>query len=343
MSLFKLDENKTMGFLSEESGSSDGIYRPSLDKAASKAAGYKAIIRFLPNVIDEQGNTGESAVERLMTYVKMTDPKHKSLSGYYDSPKNFDEQCELTNLFFTLKNSKNPILEERAKTLNKVTKYYSYVYIVEDKNQPELQGKIMIFQYGWKIREKINAEFRAENPERAKCNVFDLATGKDFELKIVENAGFPNYDSSIFLQRSPITIKGKKMPVQEVDGLTMISEEVQDKILKFILAKEVNLADFEPKRLTDADKNKISKIVAILSGDETASMFDNGNTGNADISADDLFGEDTGSLTNDDFDTKPTKTASKPTATKTVVEDDPFSDLDDTEVSADDDPFADLD
>lgn len=341
MSLFKLDSEKTMGFLDEESKSSDGIYRPSLDKAVSKRDGYKAIIRFLPNVVDENGNTGESAITRLMTYVKMEDPKHKSLSGYYDSPKNFDEQCELTNTYFTLKNSGNPVLEERAKSLNKVTRFYSYVYIVEDKNQPELEGTIMIYQYGWKIKEKIKSEWRGENPERAKCDVFDLANGKDFELKVVENAGFPNYDQSIFLQRSPISIKGKTMPVEEVNGMKIIAESVQEKILKFILAKEVNIADFEPQRLTDVEKGKISKIVAVLTGDESASMFDS-NEQNADLSADDLFGEDEGSaLTDTDFGDD------EETADEAVNEssndDDPFADMDDVEVAEDEDPFAGLD
>ena len=337
MSLFKLDNEKTMNFLNEESKSSDGIYRPSLDKALNKRDGYKAVVRFLPNVIDEQGNTGDSAIKRLMTYVKMEDPRHKSLAGYYDSPKNFDEQCELTNAYFTLVNSKNPVLEEKAKSLNKVTRFYSYVYIVEDKNQPELEGKILVYQYGWKIKEKINAEWRAENPERSKCNVFDLAVGKDFELKIVENAGFPNYDSSIFLQASPIAIKGKKMPTEEVGGMTIIAESVQEKILKFILAKEVNISDFEPKRLTDAEKSKISKIVAVLTGDESAGMFDT-NEQNADVNADDLFGDEEGSaLTDTDFD-------SEDEIEDTVEEntEDPFADMDEVEVSEEEDPFADL-
>jgi hypothetical protein len=342
MSLFKLDSEKTMGFLSEESKSSDGIYRPSLDKATNKRDGYKAIIRFLPNVIDEQGNTGESAITRLMTYVKMEDPRHKSLSGYYDSPKNFDEQCELTNTFFTLKNSGNPVLEERAKALNKVTRFYSYVYIVEDKNQPELEGTIMIYQYGWKIKEKIKSEWRGENPERAKCDVFDLANGKDFELKVVESAGYPNYDQSIFLQRSPIAIKGKKMPTEEVNGVTMIAESVQEKILKFILAKEVNISDFEPSPLTDVEKGKIAKIVAVLTGDESASMFDSNNEQNADLSADDLFGEDEGSaLTDTDFDEA--EEAEDEAVNESSNDDDPFADMDEVEVSDDEDPFAGLD
>jgi len=339
MSLFKLDSEKTMGFLSDESKSTDGIYRPSLDKALNKRDGYKAVLRFLPNVIDEKGNTGEAALTRLMTYVKMDDPRHKALSGYYDSPKNFDEQCELTNLYFTLKNSGNPVLEERAKSCNKVTRFYSYVYVVEDKNQPDLEGKIMIYQYGWKIKEKIKGEWRAENPERAKCDVFDLANGKDFELKVIENAGFPNYDSSLFLMRSPIAINGKAMPVEDVNGVPTISESVQGKILKFILSKEVNIDDFAPQHLTDVDKGKISKIVAILTGDESASMFES-KEDNEDISADDLFGDDEGSaLTDDDF---AEDTIEDEDAVETETDDDPFADMDSVEVSDDEDPFAGL-
>lgn len=332
MSLFKLNSEKTMTFLDDESKASDGIYRPSLDKAVSKRDGYKSVIRFLPNLLNETGETGESALTRLMTYVKMTDAKHKSLSGYYDSPKNFDLPCELTNTFFALKNSENPVLIDRSKALNKVTRFYSYVYIVEDKNQPELEGKILIYQYGWKIKEKIKAEWRAENPERSKCDVFDLAVGKDFELKVVENAGFPNYDSSIFLRNSPLSVNGKVMPVEDIDGVTTIAESVQEKVLKFFLNKEVNIEDFAPKPLSDIERDKISKITAILSGDESAGMFDDkSSSSNSDLSADDLLGDDDSDLSDelnmDDSDS---------------VED-PFADLADVEVDDDEDPFAGLD
>ena len=34
-------------------------------------------------------------------------------------------------------------------------KYYSYVLVVEDEQQPELVGKIMILQYGKTIKDKI--------------------------------------------------------------------------------------------------------------------------------------------------------------------------------------------
>lgn len=336
MSLFNLNPEKSMDFLSENKGPSDGIYRPTLDKALNKRDGYKAIIRFLPNVIDEQGNTGDSAITRIMTYVKLDDPKNKSLNGFYDSPKNFNEQCYLTDTYFALDGSNNPALKERANCLNKVTRYYSYVLIVEDKNQPELEGKIMVYQYGWKIRGKINSEWNAENPERAKCNVFDLANGKDFELKIVENAGYPNYDSSIFLQRSPLTIKGKNMPTEEVGGVLTIAPSVQEKVLKFYLAKEVNITDFLPKRLTDAEKDKISKIIAVLTGEESAGMFESGQVEeNSDLSADDLFNDtDTSSDLTDDFAEAASTTTSEEltndvfdTADVELDEEDPFADM----------------
>jgi len=291
MSLFKVNSEKTMKFLNNESASSDGLYRPSLDKALNQRDGYKATVRFFPNVIDEQGETGESAIERIMTYVKMKDPKYKSLNGYYDSPKNFGEQCDLTNTYFALDKHDNPVIKENKECLNKVTKFYSYVYIVEDKNQPELEGKILIYQYGWKIKEKIEAEWKGKNPEKAKCDIFDLATGKDFDLNIKEVGGFPNYDTSRFGLVSPLKINGKELPTVEDDGFTMIAPNMQEKVLNFVLAKECNISDYEAKKLTDAERSKIRQIISILSGDTSGGAFDNA-AANDDVSAEDIFGGD---------------------------------------------------
>jgi hypothetical protein len=72
-------------------------------------------------------------------------------------------------------NSKNAILQEKAKCLKYSKKYYSYVLVLEDEQQPELVGKIMIFQYGKTIKDKILAEKNGEI-SGVSCNVFEFSS-----------------------------------------------------------------------------------------------------------------------------------------------------------------------
>jgi hypothetical protein len=227
---------------------------------------------------------------------------------------------------------------------------------LEDKQQPELEGQIVIFPYGWKIQQKIEAEWNGENAEGARCKVYDLAEGKDLRIVVKEVGGYQNYDSCFFMEKSPIKIKGKVMPTEDVEftlknGSTVkkkiIKKEFQDKMTQFLLTRKAEISEYAPKRLTDDQQDKVSQIIKLLTGKPT-----NGS---------ELFGEQDSTTAEELFgDDKPaTKPATKPAATKQTpaakvetakpaakvetAEEDPFADLGDTSVSDDEDPFADLD
>ena len=277
VNLFDMEaDDSTMSFLDKKGTNADGLYRPSPKDAKDKQKGYVATIRFLPNVL-EDGTLGLSAIEKHVHYANL--PNHEELQGYYDSLINFGEKCPLTTLFWKLKNSKNASEQERSELISRTTKYYSYVLIVEDEQQPELEGKIMIFPYGFKIKEKINLERTGENSEGKKCNIFDPANGKDFRLIVKQIGDFPNYDSSMFRAVSPIKIwdedkkKFIQVPVEwnEEKQKNMITNpKVQKKLMEFLTNHEVKLEDHEPKKWTDDEKANVEKIIEILSGKDVS-------------------------------------------------------------------------
>ena len=277
VNLFDMEaDDPSMDFLNKKQSAADGLYRPSPKDAKDKQKGYVATIRFLPNVL-EDGTLGPSAIEKHVHYANL--PNYEDLQGYYDSLINFGEKCPLTTLFWKLKNSKNQAEVERADLIGRTTKYYSYVLIVEDEQQPELEGKIMIFPYGFKIKEKINLERTGENSEGKKCNVFDPANGKDFRLIVKQIGDFPNYDSSTFRSVAPMKIwdeekkKFIQVPVEwnEEKQKNMITNaKVQKKLMEFLTNREVKLEDHEPKKWTDEEKTKVEKIIEILSGKDVS-------------------------------------------------------------------------
>lgn len=312
--LFNMEaDDASMSFLNNSSKTNDGIYRPAPKDAKDKAKGYVATIRFIPNLL-EDGTLGASAIEKAIHYANLSD--YPELSGYYDSLINFNEKCPLTTLYWKLKNSKNQAEVERATLINRSTKYYSYILVIEDEQHPEYEGKIMVFPYGFKIRDKINLERTGENTDGKKCNVFDPANGKDFRLIVKEVGGFSNYDSSMFRSTSPISIwdedekKFRKLPVEfneEKEKNVISNKKAQTMLIDFLKTRTVHLEDHAAKMWSDETKSKVEKIIEILSGNaatlakkhidnattSTASVdeasFDE-NTSNDDL--DDFFGEE---------------------------------------------------
>ena len=267
--------NDKVEFLTERSTkSSDGIYRIDMSKVKDKKKGWRSVVRLLPNLTKE-GTVGQSAIEKITHYVDIKN--NKELSGWFDSAKNFpNEKCALTDLYYQMINSKNAILIEKAKVLKYSKKYYSYCLILEDEQQPELVGKIMVLQYGKQIKEKIVAEMNGDISGET-CNVFDLSAGKDLTIIVKETGGedsFPDYNSSAFKPNPsslPIfneeTRKFKNVPL--VDG--NIDSKFRNAVKEFLTHREHELENFAPKRLTEDQQAKITEISNYLTG-KTASF-----------------------------------------------------------------------
>lgn len=310
VNLFDMEaDDSTMNFLNKRNVSADGIYRANLKDATDKSKGYVATIRFLPNVL-EDGTLGQSAIEKHVHYANL--PDYPDLQGYYDSLINFGEKCPLTTLYWKLKNSKNQAEVERAELISRTTKYYSYILVVEDEQHPEFEGKIMIFPYGYKIKEKINLERTGENADGKKCNVFDPANGKDFRLIVKQVGDWPNYDSSSFRNVSSLKIWNEDKSVfmetptdwdEDREKFLIKSAKVQQKVMTYLKIKDVNLEDNSAKIWTEEDKTNVEKIIEILSGKEFSlakESIDNASTStSSNESLDDTSLDDTD---NDDLD-----------------------------------------
>ena len=283
VNLFDMEaDDATMSFLEKKGINKDGIYRPDPKDARDKTKGYIATIRFLPNVLEDM-TLGPSAVEKHVHYANL--PDYPDLQGYYDSLINFGEKCPLTTLYWKLKNSKNQAEVERAELIGRTSKYYSYILVIEDEQHPELEGKILVFPYGYKLKEKINLERTGENSDGKKCNVFDPANGKDFRLIVKEIGGFNNYDSSIFRDVSPLKIwdeeKRKFIPVpvewnEEKQKNIITNQKVQKKVFEYLTNRPdgVLLDDHSPKQWTEDDKEKVERVIEILSGKDYSSAKD---------------------------------------------------------------------
>jgi len=269
-------QQEELSFLNKEKRNQDGLYRPSLEQAKDAREGYKATVRFLRN-LSREGKIGPAAIEKHIHYVDL--PNHSDLRGYYECSKNYSPKCDLCTFYWKLAKSNNQADVEKADLIGRSTKYYSYIMVIEDEQNPELVGKVMIYSYGYQIKEKIEAERKGELTGD-KVNIFDFVNGKDFRLIIKEktrtgsNKVLPTYEFSQFLGESPMKIyneKTKKFVVVQVDDDGKISDKRwQTKIKETLLGRDanVNLEDHIAKEWDDEVVSKVEKVIAVLSGEE---------------------------------------------------------------------------
>ena len=318
--LFNGGLDSKMDFLNEQktTTNNDGIYRVDLSKVKDKKRGWRSVVRFLPNLTKE-GKLGQMAIEKITHFVDIKNPKE--LSGWFDSPKNFNEKCALTDLYYTMQNSKNAVLIEKSKQLKYSKKYYSYVLVIEDEQQPELVGKTMIFQYGKTIKDKISQEKNGEI-SGVPCNVFDLAEGKDFVMIVKEiqtgDEKYPDYKMSTFKSETtslPIYFKEKgafkNVPTIDVDGKLRVNPEAQGKVKDFLLERDHELEEYAPKKLSDEQNGKINEIVNFLTGKASQSFSTSKET----------------KPSSEDFEFEENFTSKTTTTSVSTDEDDFFSDL----------------
>lgn len=282
--LFDMEASEEiMNVFDRKQRNQDGIYRPTLKDAVDKTKGYRARIRFLPNVL-ENGKIGVPAIEKHIHYADFKNEPR--LAGYYDCEKNHTDKCPLCTQYWSMVNSKNQVDVERSKLINRTTKYYSYVLILEDEQNPDLVGKILIYPYGYTIKEKIKSQRDGEIGE--KCNVFDIAKGKDFQLIIKEKGGYSNYETSQFLESSPLKLydeKNNKFVKTPVDENGKISDpKIQKKVQNFLMNKDVKLEDFSAKEWDEETRGKVDSIIAILSGKQVASASESAKNTSTDLS-----------------------------------------------------------
>jgi hypothetical protein len=205
---------------------------------------YKSLVRFIPN----PANPTKSKIHKY--YVYLNDPvSGNSFSA--DCPSTVGKKSILKDLFWKLKNSHSAADQELAKKFSRKEDYYALVQIVQDKNKPELEGKIMIFKFGKKLNDLIEAQLQPEYGE--KCNPFDLFEGREFAVHTRKVGEWNNYDLCSFVgERTPVKINGVQMKKTQEDMNT---------ILEYLKSAPQNLTSFDYKDWDDEMTEKVMSVI----------------------------------------------------------------------------------
>ena len=167
------------------------FWKAELDKSGN---GY-AVIRFLPPPNNEE-----------MAWAKIFNHGFQGPGGWYieNSLTTLGQKDPLAEYNSTLWNSGIEANKEIARKQKRRLTYISNIFVVEDKANPQNEGKNFLFRYGKKIFDKVSSMANPEFEDESPVDVFNFWDGANFKLKIRKVDGFSNYDKSEFVTAAPL-------------------------------------------------------------------------------------------------------------------------------------------
>lgn len=203
--------NLSLDDFKEPEKRASNVFKP--EAKSGKDGVYKAVVRFLPWHKDVK----KSIMKKWSCW--LTNPGTNE-SKMVDCPSTIGQKSVLQDLFWKFKKSDSVAEQKLSENFSRRQRFASLVQIIKDDNNNENVGKIMVWPFGTKIYNKLQAEMK---PEFGKPHIpFDLFDGKPFLVHVSMAAGYNNYDSCRFLdERMPVSIDGKAMEKNQ-DDLTKI-------------------------------------------------------------------------------------------------------------------------
>jgi hypothetical protein len=197
------------------STASNEVYKPTADDG--KDGTYKALIRFVPN----PENPRNSLIQKYVHWLTNSSGDGKLV----DSPSTIGEKCPIADVFWKLRKSDSAVDRKASEKLKRRQQYYALIKIIKDPQNPDLEGTYKVFKFGYKIKEKIDAELKPDFGEPTQ--VFDLFEGKNFELIITRQGDYNNYDKSKFSASKSAIIMGDTPAERNSETMAAIKAELE--------------------------------------------------------------------------------------------------------------------
>jgi len=172
-------------------GGDDRLWKPEMDKTGN---GY-AVIRFLPAPEGEE-----------LPWAKMYSHAFQGPGGWYieNSLTTSGGKDPVSEYNRELWNSGNEADKDTVRKQKRKLSYFANIYVVQDKANPQNEGKVFLYKFGKKIFDKIMEAMQPEYEDETAINPFDFWAGANFKLKLKKVAGYWNYDSSEFAASAPL-------------------------------------------------------------------------------------------------------------------------------------------
>lgn len=123
------------------------------------------------------------------------------------SPMTFGERDPIAEERFKILRSGTEDDKEKVKSIKRLEKYLVNVYVVDDSQTPDNNGKVKILRYGKQLHKIIMEAIEGEDAEEFGSRIFDLgSTGVNFKIKCENQGEFPTYVSSRFTTAGKLSL-----------------------------------------------------------------------------------------------------------------------------------------
>ena len=232
-------------------------YQPSAAKGKNNV--YQAIIRFIPWYLEPKKSIKDKWVCWLV------DPVTQK-GRFVDCPSSVGKPSILQDIYWKLKKSESVMMQKQAEVFSRKHSYASLIQVIKDDNNKELEGKILVWKYGVKVWEKINAELKPVigDPQ----DPFDIINGKPFQLTITKVSGFNNYDQSKFLDKPIIPLcipnaEGKLIPIK--------ADSDKKVVFEFVKTNSPDLSKHEYKDWDQELHEYVNHVIVAVTGQGSVS------------------------------------------------------------------------
>lgn len=252
MSVQDLFDVSEIDFTTKEGGSNADFFSPKPANGINNK--YEAIIRFIPWLADKPN----SIVTKYTCYLENpVDGSKKTVDSLRSIGK--DSECKLVQTFFTCHNSKDATIHEARKMFIQKPRHWALIQVLEDKAHPENVGKILIWQFGFGVKQKFDKEKAGSSSIRGR-DPLSINEGRPFAIDVVLKGGHNNYDGCHFVSESdlsdvPMFLDGDK---NEID---ITKSKDLERYAEYLQQASPSLERFKFQDWDDETKEYVDKII----------------------------------------------------------------------------------
>lgn len=242
-------------------------YNPSADKGQGGV--YRSVVRFVTWWQDP----AHSIIEKWVCW--LVDPI-STRGRYVDCPSSVGKPSPLQDMFFKLRKSESVQEQKKAEIFSRRHSFAAIVQVLKDDNNKEAVGKLLVWKFGKKVWDKIDAEKKPLVGEPHEP--FDLLEGKAFEITVTKVSGYNNYDQSKFLdKRIPLSLpdaNGKLIPIN--------ARTPRETVFNFLKENSPDLSKYAFKEWDSETHEYVNSVILAVTGktpSATVADIRNSNTG----------------------------------------------------------------
>ena len=250
----------------------ENLYAPNLDHEKAVNREYKSTIRFVKNPRKTKVNELKNIISKYVCWIPNPN-KTDSKIMVDDASAWADQNNILTNAFFELYRSKNLAHKNMAQAnFGRKLYHFSLVQIINDVQEPDLNGKMKVLRFATQVDEIINKALVNDPKNEIYAKLYsDLIKGHKFVLNIdekeVDNKStggkmtITNYDGSRFSDAS------SSLQVEGVPEDWAKSKEGMKQMFNYLLENVPVLENYAPKKWDKETEENIIESIRLTIND----------------------------------------------------------------------------